>query len=72
MDSSGVTDCSTHTSVEAPRGPHGPGGPDPGAVSAVIAAVGATYVSTHSLAATVVASCAGLACAAVLAWGMTG
>ena len=37
-------------------------------VNGVITAVGLTYVSTHSLAATVVAGCAGLACVAVCAW----
>jgi hypothetical protein len=46
--------------------------PDPGkaalAVNGVIVAVGGTYASTHSLAATVVAGCAGLACAALFAW----
>jgi hypothetical protein len=45
---------------------------DPGkavlAVNGVIAAVGGTYASTHSLAATIVAGCAGLACAALFAW----
>ena len=50
----------------------GSGRPDPGkavlAVNAVIVAVGGTYASTHSLAATVVAGCAGLACAALIAW----
>ena len=50
----------------------GSGRPDPGkaafAVNGVIVAVGGTYASTHSLAATVVAGCAGLACAALLAW----
>lgn len=65
-------DSSNHGNLEAPRGPAGPGRPDPGkavlAVNGVIAAVGGTYASTHSLAATVVAGCAGLACAALLAW----
>jgi hypothetical protein len=50
----------------------GPGQPDLGkavlAVNSVIAAVGGTYASTHSIAATVIAGCAGLACAAVIAW----
>ena len=48
------------------------GGPDPGkmilAINGVIAAVGGTFASTHSLAATVVAGGAGLACAALCAW----
>jgi hypothetical protein len=48
------------------------GRPDPGkvvlAVNGVIVTVGGTYASTHSLAATVVAGCAGLACAALLVW----
>jgi hypothetical protein len=52
--------------------PTGPGRPDPGkaalAVNGVIVAVGGTYASTHSLAATVVAGCAGLACAALFTW----
>lgn len=47
------------------------GGPDPGkivlAVNSVIAAVGGTFASTHSIAAIVVAGCAGLACAVVIA-----
>jgi len=57
--------------TEDVNGPAGPGRPDPGkaflAVNGVIAAVGGTYASTHSLAATVVAGCAGLACAALFA-----
>ena len=65
---SDVTDRSAHSSMKASRVPYEPGRPDPGAVTGVIAAVGATYVSTHSLAATVAAGCAGLACAAVFAW----
>jgi L-serine deaminase len=52
--------------------PAGSGHPDPGkavlAVNGVIVAVGGTYASTHSLVATVVAGCAGLACAALFAW----
>ena len=52
--------------------PVGSGLPDPGkaalAVNGVIVAVGGTYASTHSLAATVVAGCVGLACAALFAW----
>ena len=52
-------------------GTAGSGRPDPGktvlAVNGVIVAVGGTYASTHSLAATVVAGCAGLACAALFA-----
>ncbi len=52
--------------------PAGSGRPDPGkaalVVNGVIVAVGGTYASTHSLAATVVAGCAGLACAALFAW----
>jgi hypothetical protein len=35
-------------------------------VNGVIAAVGGTYAATHSLAATIVAGCAGLACAVIL------
>ena len=62
MDRSDVTD-----SMTASHEPHEPGRPDPSVVNGVIAAVGVTYVSTHSLTATVVAGCAGLACAAVLA-----
>ena len=50
----------------------GLGRPDPGktvlAVNGVIATVGGTYASTHSLAATMMADCAGLACAALAAW----
>jgi hypothetical protein len=61
-----------HGSPAAVNDSAGPGGPDPGklvlAVNSVIAAVGGTYASTHSIAATVVAGCAGLACAAVVAW----
>ena len=49
-----------------------PGRPDPGkavlAVNGVIAAVGGTYASIHSLTVTVVAGCAGLACAALVTW----
>jgi hypothetical protein len=52
--------------------PDEPQRPDPGravlAVNAVIAAVGSTYAGTHSLGVTVMACCAGLACAALLAW----
>jgi hypothetical protein len=48
------------------------GGPDPGkivlAVNSVIAAVGDTFASTHSIAATAVAGCAGLVCAVVIVW----
>ena len=65
-------DDSGHGRSAAVNDPAGPGRPDPGktvlAVNGVIAAVGGTYASTHSLAATVVAGCAGLACAAVIAW----
>ena len=54
------------------RGSAGSGRPDPGravlAFNGVIAAVGGTYASTHSLAVTVVAGCAGLACAVLVAW----
>lgn len=50
----------------------GSGRPDPGkailAVNGVIAAVGGTFASTHSLAATLVAGGVGLACAALFAW----
>jgi hypothetical protein len=68
MNGSDVMDRGVHGSMKASQGPHELGRPDPGAVNGVIAAVGATYVSTHSLAATVVAGCAGLTCAAMLAW----
>lgn len=68
MDGSDVTDRSADGSMKAFQGPYEPDRPDRGAVNGVITAVGVTYVSTHSLAATVVAACAGLACAAVLAW----
>jgi hypothetical protein len=68
MDGSDVMDRSAHGSMKASKGPHEPGRPDPAVVNGVIATVGATYISTHSLAATVVAGCAGLAYAAVLAW----
>lgn len=61
-----------HDNKAAAGDPAGPARPDPGkvvlAVNGVIAAVGGTYASTHSLAATVVAGCAGLACAALFAW----
>ena len=59
-------------SPAAVNDPAGPAGPNPGktvlAVNSVVAAVGGTYASTHSIAATVVAGCAGLACAVVIAW----
>jgi hypothetical protein len=65
-------DSSDHDNLAVTNGSAGPSRPDPGkailAVNGVIAAVGGTYASTHSLAATVVAGCAGLACAALLAW----
>ncbi len=65
-------DDSDHGSPAPVNDPTGSGGPDPGktvlAVNSVIAAVGATYASTHSIVATVVAGCAGLACAAVIVW----
>lgn len=64
MGSSDVTEDSTKATQEL----HHPDRPDPAVLNGVIATVGVTYVSTHSLAATVVAGCAGLACAAVLAW----
>ena len=61
-----------HDDLADTNGPAGSERPDPGkvvlAVNGVIAAVGGTYASTHSLAATVVAGCAGLACAALLVW----
>jgi hypothetical protein len=61
-----------HGNMAGTNGPAGPGRPDPGrtvlAVNGVIAAVGGTYASTHSLAVTVVAGCAGLVCAALVAW----
>jgi hypothetical protein len=60
------------------RGPAGPGRFDPGgrpdpakavlAFNGVIAAVASAYASTHSLAVTVVAGCAGLACAVLVTW----
>jgi len=65
-------DDSGHGRSATVNDPAGPGRPDPGktvlAVNGVIAAVGGTYASTHSIAATVVAGCAGLACAALIAW----
>jgi hypothetical protein len=64
-------DDSNHGSPTAVNDPAGPGRPDPKtvlAVNSVIAAVGGTYASTHSIAATAVAGCAGLACAALIAW----
>jgi hypothetical protein len=61
-----------HHNLAGANGSAGPNHPDPGkailAVNGVIAAVGGTYASTHSLTVTVVAGCAGLACAALLAW----
>lgn len=52
------------------RGPARPGRPDSGkavlSVNAVITAVAGAYASTHSLAVTVVAGCAGLACAVLV------
>jgi hypothetical protein len=61
-----------HDDRTASDDPPGAGRPDPGkavlAVNGVIAAVGGTYASTHSLTVTVVAGCAGLACAALFAW----
>ena len=56
------------SSAKTSQARHEPGRPDPAVVNGVITAVGLTYVSTHSLAATVVAGCAGLACVAVCAW----
>jgi hypothetical protein len=54
------------------QGQAGPSRPDPGkavlAFNAVVAAVGGTYASTHSLAVTVVAGCAGLVCAVLVTW----
>ena len=61
-----------HNNLAGMDGSAGPSRPDPGkavlAVNGVIAAVSGTYASTHSLAVTVVAACAGLACAALFAW----
>jgi hypothetical protein len=61
-----------HDNMADTNGRPGPGCPDPGkavlAANGVIAAVGGTYASTHSLAVTVVAGCAGLACAALVVW----
>jgi hypothetical protein len=61
-----------HDNMAGTHGPAGSGRPDPGkavlAINGVIAAVGGTYASTHSLPATVVAGCAGLVCAALVAW----
>jgi hypothetical protein len=63
---------SDHGSPAGANQPAGPGRPDPGktvlAINSVIAAVGGTYASTHSIAATVVAGCAGFACAVAVAW----
>jgi hypothetical protein len=61
-----------HDNMAGANGTPGPGRPDPGKVvlafNGVIAAVGGTYASTHSLVVTVVAGCAGLACAVLVAW----
>ena len=61
-----------HDSEAGVGAPDDQGGSDSGraplAVNGVIVAVGGTYASTHSLAATVVAGGAGLACAALLTW----
>jgi hypothetical protein len=61
-----------HDKVAGTSGPDGPGRPDPGkavlAFNGVVATVGGTYASTHSLAVTVVAGCAGLICAVLVAW----
>jgi hypothetical protein len=60
---------SNHGSPADASDPAGPGRPDPGkivlAANSVVAAVGGTYASTHSIAATAIAGCAGLACAAL-------
>jgi hypothetical protein len=56
----------------AVNNPGDPERPDSGkiilAVNSVVAAVGGTFASTHSIAATAVAGCAGLACAVVIVW----
>ena len=61
-----------HDNMAGTHGPTGPGRPDPGkavlAFNGVVAAVGGTYASTHSLPVTVLAGCAGLACAVLVAW----
>lgn len=61
-----------HDNMAGTNGSSGPGRPDPGkavlAFNGVVATVGGTYASTHSLAVTVVAGCAGLACAVLVAW----
>jgi hypothetical protein len=61
-----------HDNAGGTNDPPGPGRSDPGkavlAFNGVIAAVGGTYASTHSLAVTVVAGCAGLACAVLVVW----
>jgi hypothetical protein len=61
-----------HDNLAGAGGTAGPNRPDPGkavlAANGVIAAIGGTYASTHSLPVTVVAGCAGLVCAALLAW----
>jgi hypothetical protein len=66
------SDHGSPAAANDPAGPVGPGRPDPGktvlAVNSVVAAVGGTYAATHSIAATVVAGCAGVACAMVIVW----
>jgi hypothetical protein len=63
------SDYSSRTPVNSPSGPPRP---DPRktvlAINGVIAAVGGTYASTHSIAVTVLAGCAGLVCTALIAW----
>jgi hypothetical protein len=71
MDSAG-TDSIGHGDREVARDLSRSARPDLGkvvlAVNGVIASVGGAYASTHSLAVTVVAGCAGLGCAALFAW----
>ena len=59
------------SSLQASGSSGNSGNSDPGklilAINEVIVAVGGTFASTHSLAATVVAGCVGLACAALFA-----
>jgi hypothetical protein len=72
MDGKDSRDYTVAGKIKTQRGSQEPGRPDPGklvlVVNGVIAAVGGTYASTHSLAATVVACCVGVACAVLLAW----
>jgi L-serine deaminase len=67
-----IMDDGDHSRMPAVNGRVEDSGPDPGkivlAVNSVIAAVGDTLASTHSIVATLVAGCAGVVCAVVIAW----